>query len=90
MSIKVEEGYGESYLQGLPNNRLGNQYFDRRISYNTFPTRCPNDKKKDKTKLISNEKKICFYERLHEGDWTQTTFHECKSSLSSLRDCNMN
>lgn len=25
-------------------------------------------KKKDKTKLISNEKKICFYERLHEGD----------------------
>ena len=68
MSIKVEEGYGESYLQGLPNNRLGNQYFDRRISYNTFPTRCPNDKKKDKTKLISNEKKICFYERLHEGD----------------------
>lgn len=71
MSIKVEESYGESYLQGLPNNRLGNQYFDRRISYNTFPTRCPNDKKKDKTKLISNEKKIVFMK-----DFTKVTEHK--------------
>ena len=40
------------YLQGLPNNRFSNQYFDRRISYNTFPTRCPNDKKKTKQNLF--------------------------------------
>ena len=59
------------YLQGLPNNRIGNQYFYRRISYNTFPKRCPNDEKKDTAKLISNEKKICFYER-----FTKVTEHK--------------
>ena len=57
---KVEESYGESYLQGLPNNRLGNQYFDRRISYNTFPTRCPNDKKKRQNKTYFKWEKNLF------------------------------
>lgn len=71
MSIKVEEGYGESYLQGLPNNRLGNQYFDRRISYNTFPTRCPNDKKKTKQNLFQMRKKFVFMK-----DFTKVTEHK--------------
>ena len=80
MSIKAEESYGESWYSvnesqylssGLPNNRIGNQYFYRRISYNTFPKRCPNDEKKDTAKLISNEKKICFYER-----FTKVTEHK--------------